>query len=242
MSVEIKVFGNVTLYDSWGDDARIAQIARVSTGSQNKGNRLNRKLLRTLLENDHGSPLEFGGLIFRFQLPLYLVAQIVRHRMASISQRSGRYVEMEGVFHKPPIWRSQAAGNRQMSADPLPTQDAADEIYQASILASWEAYQELLDLGVSREQARTVLPVSTETEMYMQFNLRSLMNFLRLRRASDAQGEIWPYVDLMATYFSLKFPLVSELFNVMIEVDRELAGKRHRLWTQKVDALDALEG
>ncbi len=238
MKLEIKDYASVETVSWWGSDKEIARIARVSTGSLNKGTRLDRKLLRTLLENDHGSPLEFGGMVYRLKLPLYLVAQLQRHRMASYSQRSGRYVEMSPVFYAPREWRQQGEGNKQTSGEPIAHQDIAAEIYSAAINEALDAYNRLLDLGVSREQARIVLPLSTETELYAQFNLRSLMNFLRLRLASDAQGEIREYAETMFSYFTIRFPLISELFDVMLEVDKDLAEQRHQLWSEKVAKLE----
>jgi len=237
----IKNYGSAKMVESWGDDYSIAKIARVSTGSENKGKAANRRLIKTLLEHDHGSPLEFGGMIFRLNMPLYLVAQLQRHRMASYSQRSGRYVEMDLTFHKPSGWRRQSLVNRQMSDTLVSDQQAAENAYLGAIEASVTAYQKLLALGVSREQARTVLPVCTETELYAQFNLRSLMNFLRLRKAHDAQGEMQLYAQEMEDHFVRQFPLIGELHQVLCEVESDLASQRKQLWQRKVDDLAEFE-
>lgn len=239
--IEITEYGSVELFDRWGSDASIAMVTRGSTGSGNKGQEADRKLFKTLLRDNHGSPLEFGGLVFKLKMPLYLVAQLQRHRMASYSQKSARYVEMEMTFHRPKKWRTQSKINRQMSDSEIEDQGKANEAFDSAIAAAVNAYAALLDLGVSREQARVVLPVATETELYVQMNLRSLMNFLQLRVAKDAQGEMRVYAEDMQNIFKIQFPLLHDLFEVMCEVGGEQKEERMKLWNEKVSMLTQFE-
>ena len=203
----------VRLDDAWGYDGDIARIARISTGSQRKGAKADIGLLAHLIRDDHGSPLEMGMVRFEIHAPLFTVAQLLRHRMASYSQVSGRYVEMDLTFYKPLDWKGQGEGNRQMSGEALPDekQAEANDLYMAAITQAAQSYTALLDTGVSREQARIVLPQALMVKIFCQMNLRSLMNLLTLRMAHDAQEE---FQDLAWGMFALtrqRFPVVMDL-------------------------------
>ena len=239
---EIKTYGSVELEERWGSDEDIARRARVSTGSENKGRLKDRRLLRTLIENDHGSPLELAGIVYRLRMPIYLVAQMQRHRMASYSQRSGRYVEMALTFHRPHTWRKQGDSNRQVSGGPIDDQVSATNLFADAIAEAVHAYTRLLEMGVSREQARIVLPGCVETELYVQFNLRSLMNFLRLRTAPDAQGEMRMYASAMEMIFATQFPLTYQIYRLAQSVEADLADDRRELWHNGIVDIENGEG
>ena len=211
--VRTKLELSVSLDGAFGCDGDIARIARISTGSQRKGKKADLGLLAHLIRDDHGSPLEMGVLRFEIEAPLFTIAQLLRHRMASYSQVSGRYVELDLTFYRPLEWRKQGEGNRQISGDVLPDdkQVEANNWYMLSIMQAAESYRKLLEVGVSREQARIVLPQALMVKVFCQLNLRSLMNLLTLRMAYDAQEE---FQDLAWGMYSLtrqRFPMVMDL-------------------------------
>lgn len=224
-------------------DKDVARIARISTGSENKGLRADRRLLATLIREDHGSPLEMGLIRFKMKMPLFLVAQLLRHRMASYSQQSGRYVAFEVQYFTPgPTgWRRQGRGNRQMSGDGFDALTASliEENYQKSVKLAVKTYLNMLEVGVAREQARIVLPQSVYTSIFAQFNMRSLMNLLRLRLAPDAQPEFQEYAKLMFSFVARECPNMHRLLTIAYEVEQRLKPQYRELWTDLMAEWDA---
>jgi thymidylate synthase (FAD) len=232
--------------DAYTDlDKDIPRIARISTGSENKGARADRKLLATLIREDHGSPLEMGLIRFRVEMPLFLAVQLLRHRMASYSQKSGRYVAFEVQCFSPGAteWRRQGKGNRQMSGDGFDALTAGilEEKYQDSVKLAIKTYQDMLEVGVAREQARMVLPQSVYTSIFAQFNMRSLMNLLRLRLAPDAQPEFREYAKVMLGFVEQVCPTMHRLITIAHEVEKRLKPQYRALWDELMTEWD-LEG
>ena len=189
--------GFVELVKRDGDDMTVLQAARVSTGADaDKGEVKNRKLINYLMKNYHHSPFEMIGFRFHIKLPIFVMRQLVRHRIASLNEMSGRYRELPTDFFVPLEWRRQSKKNKQGS-DPEPynleqQKDFFHKLFEVYALAE-DNYHYLLERGVSRELARILLPVSTYTEIYWKINFRSLMNFIFLRNDSHAQYEIQVY-------------------------------------------------
>jgi thymidylate synthase (FAD) len=131
--------------------------------------------------------------------------------MASYNEISGRYVEFEPEFYYPKHWRVPAESNKQgskfdLSKEPEWYQEAQNS-YEDAIQDAYERYKFLLEHGVAREMARMVLPLSLYSQFYFTVNARSLMNFLSLRAASDAQWEIQQYAMAMHWVFKEKMPM-----------------------------------
>jgi thymidylate synthase (FAD) len=137
-----------------------------------------RAFLRKLFEAGHHSVFEHACATFRVRgVSRACSHQLVRHRLASYSQRSQRYVkEREAIFVTPPSVRAAGA--------------EAEGFYRKSMLAAWDAYLELMSRGVPREDARYVLPNACATEIVMSANFREWLHVLELRLAPDAQWEI----------------------------------------------------
>jgi len=137
-----------------------------------------RAFLRKLFEAGHHSVFEHACATFIIRgVSRACSHQLVRHRLASYSQRSQRYVkEREAVFVTPPSVRAAGA--------------EAEGYYRKSMLAAWDAYLELMSRGVPREDARYVLPNACATEIVMSANFREWLHVLELRLAPDAQWEI----------------------------------------------------
>jgi thymidylate synthase (FAD) len=105
-----------------------------------------------------------------------------------------RYVqEEEGDYYVPSPFLGQASTNKQGSAEPIEKQVAADVLFQKQCADSWEAYKNLLDLGVSREQARGVLNPAFYTSWVWTASLQSVLHFISLRTGEGAQSEIQKY-------------------------------------------------
>jgi len=190
--------GFIRLTDSVGDDTTVVKTARVSYGNETKGEEADRKLLKYLLDNKHETPFEHLVFTFHIKCPIFVARQWFRHRIGSFNEISGRYVKLDTEFWIPMEWRSNNQENKQSSSDAGFTPVQAEKLYRkyhSALDLSAMIYEELLESGVAREQARGVLPLATYTEFYWTVNARSLFNFLRLRMDTAAQHEIQVYAN-----------------------------------------------
>ena len=190
-------------------DVAIVQAARVSYGEGSKGAKKDRALIDYLMKHQHTSPFEMVEFKWHCKMPIFVQRQWIRHRTANINEISGRYTEFNenaaGVdeFHHPNILRKQSKSNKQGS-DPNSNlyhncgrtrylwNDSRDHINRI-----YSNYHELVELGVAREQARSILPVSGYTEFYWKIDLHNLLKFIQLRTHSTAQLEIQLYAREM---------------------------------------------
>jgi len=204
--------GSVALIQHVGDDKAIVNAARVSFGGDNAlpFDERDSKLIRYLLKHQHGSPFEHNSLTFKVVAPIFVVRQWMRHRIGvSYNEISGRYVEIEERIYTPVTFRQQARNNRQASveADERLDQARAHDAWDAAWRHAYGTYQELLRLGVTREQARGVLPQAAYTEFYFTCNIRSLLHFVGLRDHKGAQYEIQKYAQALAALAEPLFPV-----------------------------------
>ena len=201
--------GEVELLDSMGDDLAIINAARVSTGKLSKafGER-ERKLLAYLWSHKHTSPFEQVVFKFRLRLPIFVMRQLVRYRTARLNELSGRYAELPGDFYIPEQFYSQHPINKQKSGEPVSSEE--NLAHRSEMISfcnhAYDTYQNLLDAGVSREQARLVLPLNIFTECVWQIDLHNLIKLLMQRLASDAQDEIRWYAQAIAKFVAEKCP------------------------------------
>jgi thymidylate synthase (FAD) len=193
--------GFVRLVDYMGDDSSIVQAARVSYGSGTKKVSEDAGLIRYLMRHRHSTPFEMCELKLHVRVPMDTWRQWIRHRTASVNEYSTRYSEAINSMQKTKKneWRLQAKDNKQGSAGIV-------ENNVASYLTTKEqevhelvrtAYEERLELGIAREQARKDLPLSTYTEAYWKIDLKNLLGFLSLRMDSHAQKEIRDYACII---------------------------------------------
>ena len=195
-----------------GEDKSVVNAARVSFGGDNDEELDDRdvKLINYLMKEHHGSPTEHNLMTFKVIAPIFVDRQWVRHRVGvSKNEISGRYVEMKERYYTPRSFRMQAKSNRQASveADDRLDQEVAIKIWHEAWAHAYNAYQQLLELGVTREQARGVLPLTLYTENYYSFNLRSLMHFIALR---DHEGAQWEMRLFARALYQLALPLYPE--------------------------------
>ncbi len=222
--------GTVCLVDCMGNDAAIAQAARVSYGDGTKRSSDDETLIRYLMRHRHTSPFEMCELKFRVRVPMDCWRQWIRHRTASVNEYSTRYsVAIHAcATTKPDAWRLQNPDNAQGSSGNL-------DLKQGELLSSEEcdlqrtaraAYERRLAFGVAREQARKDLPLSTFTEAYWKVDLHNLFHFLALRMDDHAQSEIREYANLIG------HAIVAELFPVAWEAFQDYVLDAMSLTTQ----------
>lgn len=219
------------LMDSMGGEGSIVRRARVSTegaGSVEiptkilEGSDLG--LLKWLYRHKHGTPFEGVEFEWYFEVPVFVSRQIVKHRLSSINEESGRYREMGGVFWVEPEDRPMVQVGK--TGDYIFEQGRPDQLEAMQSLekmtaeAAWTNYQKALAYGIAKENARKILPFTIYTSMYFKANLRSMLNFCSLRKdwgpnathPSKAQFEIALLTDQIAEVIKAKLPNVWDSF------------------------------
>ena len=175
---------NVKLIGFTPDPEKIPAMAAKLTHSKTKPQDLGKtpeKELTTVLEQvmklGHTSVIEHACFTFAISdVSRSLTHQLVRHRIASYSQQSQRYVNLkEPNYVIPPSIEK----NREMK-----------KAYEETMDTIWKEYNKLLELGIPAEDSRYVLPNATCTNIMVTMNARSLLNFFELRCCLHAQWEI----------------------------------------------------
>lgn len=215
---KLHTHGEVELVDYLGTDSSIASAARTSyQKSEGKTAEADRKLINRLWHDRHTSPFEMVNLTFRIRLPIFVMRQHVRHRTASLNEWSFRYTKCPELFFSPSEnnVRTQSKTNKQMSGDALPveTSKKAINLIEAINKKAYETYQDLLDMEVSREQARIVLPVSAYTQIVWSIDMRNLLHYFSLRLAEDAQPEIQDYARIMSDIVRKGWPMIWDAYS-----------------------------
>ncbi len=217
---------SVTLIRVSGSDVDVVNAARVSYGKYvTEMTERDGKLIRFLMRHNHTSPFEHNQFSFRIKCPLYIARQWMRHRMNSYNEISYRYVKVEDEQYTPKKWRMQDTVNKQSSVGGFEDKNL-NKIYQDAIAQSMKAYEQLLEAGVCREQARGLIPVCSYTEFIFTCNLHSLCHFMKLRLGQGAQHEIRHYayalLKLALPHFPVSLGAWKEMH--MPELDETLEG------------------
>jgi thymidylate synthase (FAD) len=149
------------------------------------------------MRHRHTTPFEMCEIKFHIRTTMDTWRQWIRHRTANVNEHSTRYsIAIDAAqATEADQWRIQAKGNRQGSEGKLSAEQGAHlSKREAEILAAArQVYNERLEAGVAREQARKDLPLSTYTEAYWKIDLHNLLHFLELRMNDYAQLEIREY-------------------------------------------------
>lgn len=188
----------VRLINTMGSDVEIVNGARVSFGKRREElDEKDKVLIQYLADERHTSPFEHVAFTFHIKCPLFVTRQWHRHRTWSYNEISRRYTSMNLEFYVPKAYRQQAETNRQASTDDLVelTKDGENinELVGDHTQKAFDFYENLIEQGVAREQARMVLPQNMYTEMYATVNLHNLIHFIELRIHAGAQWEIQQY-------------------------------------------------
>ena len=162
----------------------VAYCARVSNPSNQVNVLTYPKLLMYLINHKHWSPFEMVSLVFEVKTTRAIAPQILRHRSFSFQEFSQRYSVALGL--KMPEIRMKAEKNRQSSTDV--THDFDNDISQAMKLVRG-LYDRMVSSGVATETAREILPLCTETTLYMQGTLRSFIHYVEVRSKDETQKE-----------------------------------------------------
>jgi len=207
----------------------IVEIARVSSSRKDKSE-APEGLINYLIKNWHFSPFEHGYITMEIETSKAIGIQLLRHRSFTFQEFSQRYQDVgkvsdSGMFEDVEI-RKQATNNRQSSEevfDPFIKDPFYNDFHNEIELASKAVlehqsysetlYNNLLEGGVAREQARMVLPMATKTRIYMTGSIRSWLSFLNIRLDQHAQVEIREVANEIADVLQGKLPLISSACN-----------------------------
>lgn len=217
--------GYIQLIDLMGSDEDIVKIARMSyKNSKNTTTtiRHDKELINYLMRHRHTEPFEMVRLTFLIHLPIHVWRQFIRHRTfntyTSMNESSMRYTNASDDKHttEPNSWRLQSKINKQGSSDMKLTEDSGRELSDRERelhKLSDDIYNQRLELGVAKEQARKDIPLSTYTSLIFNTDLHNLLHFLQLRIDETAQLEIREYANvILHEYIAKLFPWTYNAF------------------------------
>ncbi|MFL5971145.1 MAG: FAD-dependent thymidylate synthase [Gaiellaceae bacterium] len=216
-SIPVLDHGFVRLDDAMADDLSVVNGARVSFARhKTEMDDSDAGLIRFLMRERHGTPFEHNSFRFHIRAPIFVAREWFRHRVGSFNEFSMRYAKATDDFYvpEPDDVRSQVGKPGAYSFEPVEAgvAETTREEMRAVYEAAFSAYERLVELGVARELARSVLPVGAYTEFYWTVNARALMNFLSLRNSETAQREIRRYAEACEQFLAEKMPVTYAAF------------------------------
>jgi thymidylate synthase (FAD) len=221
----------VELVKASASDSDVLWAARVSTKGEQSLDEAGADparssgLINYLMRDRHGSPFEHSTMTFLVSAPIFVFREFMRHRVWSYNEESGRYRKLDPVFYVPGpdrrLVQEGKPGKYVFVPGSREQHRTAEETVRRSCEASYGAYLEMLDAGIAREVARTVLPVGIYSSMYATCNARALMHFLSLRTKHEEaafpsfpQREIEMVAEKMEAFFADLMPLTYAAWQV----------------------------
>lgn len=179
----------------------IEKAGRVCYKSENNiSNDSAEKFIRNILKRGHESVIEHASITFKIVCDRGVSHEIVRHRIASYSQESTRYCNYsqdkfgnELSFIKPCFWE---------------TDSESYKIWESTMLQIEKNYFSLIDNGASPQEARSILPNSLKTEIYVTMNLREWRHFLKLRTSKAAHPQMQEVSIMIYDILIKKLPAI----------------------------------
>ena len=216
-TIRVLDHGFVRLDDVMASDLSVVNGARVSFARRKEEmDDSDAGLIRFLLRERHASPFEHSVFRFHIRCPIFVAREWMRHRWSSFNEFSLRYAKATDDFYvpEPEDVRSQVGKPGAYTFETVEpalaedTRDSLREVYEHA----YSTYERLVEAGVAREVARSVLPVGAYTEFYWTVNARSLMNFVSLRAAETAQREIRRYAEAVERILEQHMPITYAAF------------------------------
>ena len=189
----------------------IVYCARVSNPTNQLNTETAPKLLDFLIKHKHWSPFEMATMCVEIKTSRAIAAQILRHRSFSFQEFSQRYsmaTELE-----PLEWRLQGKTNRQVGEEEYSLLECSNiriKNLQKKIL---KEYDNLLKEGIAKECARMILPLNTQTTLYMSGTIRSWIHYLDVRPDKHTQKEHKDIALNIKNIFKQNFPNTSKSLN-----------------------------
>ena len=227
MIEKIKVLdkGFVEVLGFIGTDLTVANSARVSFGKRkSKYDKSDQRLVKFLAKHKHFSPFRHLVVQFHIKAPEFVMRQAYKHVVGiettssyptkdhAWNEISGRYVPVE-EYYIPENWRQQSEDSKQASVGSVKEQEEATETYAKAIQVGKHYYEKLLELGVAKEQARIMLPLSQYTECYWTASFQAIVNFIDLRDEPTAQWEIREYAKALKKLLLEIYPKTATIWS-----------------------------
>jgi thymidylate synthase (FAD) len=217
LGIPVLDHGFVRLDAAMADDLSVVNGARVSFARHKEElDDADAGLIRFLMRDRHGTPFEHNAFRFHIRCPIFVAREWFRHRIGSFNEFSMRYAKATDDFYVPAAEdvRSQVGKPGAYSFEPVEPElaERTREELQAVYELAYATYTRLVEEGVARELARSVLPVGAYTEFYWTVNARALMNFVSLRAAETAQREIRVYAEACEQFLAERMPITYEAF------------------------------
>lgn len=195
---------------------KIEKIGRVCYKSEgNITEESAERFIRNILKRGHESVIEHEAVTVRMICDRGITHEIVRHRIASYSQESTRYCNYSGDKFGNEITVIDIAGGFSYDLN-NETDLQKYEAWMRAMENAEKSYFELIELGATPQEARSVLPNSLKTEIVVTMNLRSWRNFFRLRCDSHAHPQMREVANIALDLFkkdSLSSSMI--LINIM---------------------------
>ena len=217
--------GFFEVVDSLGNDLTVVNSARVSFGKRKKKwDKSDERLVRYLAKYKHYSPFRHQQVQFHIKAPEFVMRQWYKHVVGiettsssstkdhAWNEISGRYVPVVDYYY-PQFFRKQSEDNKQASEGEIENQKQGYFLWEKGLHQVQETYKELLELGVAKEQARAILPLSQYTEVYWTASFQAIMNFIELRNEKTAQWEIQEYAKMLLRLMSEIYPKTTKLWS-----------------------------
>ena len=188
----------------------IVYCARVSNPSNQLNTETGDKLIKYCIKHQHWSIFEQAFCTFEIVTSRAIAAQILRHRSFTFQEFSQRYSTATSLeeLH----FRKQGKTNRQVGDEEYPISqnlDVAVQVHEAQ-QKCLKVYDKLIESGIARECARMILPLNTQTTLYMSGSVRSFIHYIQLRAKEDTQKEHREIAILMKNIFRETFPAIAK--------------------------------
>ena len=217
--------GLIDVIDKLGNDLTVANSARVSFGKRKtEYDKTDERLVRYLAKHKHFSPFRHLVVQFHIKAPEFVMRQWYKHVVGvettsshstkdhAWNEISGRYVPVE-EYYIPENWRQQSEDNKQASFGSVKEQEEANETYKKALQVTKYYYEKLLELGVAKEQARIMLPLSQYTEVYWTASFQAIVNFIELRDEPTSQWEIREYAKVLKEQMFALYPKTMQIWS-----------------------------
>lgn len=211
--------GYLHLQEWMGGDRAVIEAARHCYQSVPKDSRADRKLIRHLMESGHTSVFEHAVMRWEVKAPLFVARQWMRHRHASISERSLRYTIADREYYVPggaecpEVVEAIKRRWRDGSPEVIPVEDMlsfAPYIY--AMEDQFDVYDYLIRDGMKCEQARGVLGTAVYTSWYWTVNATAFMHWLDLRLDQHAQWEHQQYAEAALEAWGAVMPIMCQAY------------------------------
>ena len=225
MKIDVLDKGYIELVDTLGDDLTPVNAARVSFGGRSDTfEEKDRKLSKFLIKHKHFSPFRHQHCMFILKAPEFVMRQWYKHVVGiettsahvtkdhAWNEISGRYDPYD-EFYEPTEFRKQSDDNKQASDGLIDEQVEATMYWRTTQNNTIETYNKLLDMGMAKEQARSILPLTVYTKVWWTASFQSIMNFIELRDEPTSQVEIQEYAKVMKKIMLKTFPETTKLWS-----------------------------